>query len=248
MDADVPRGTTPVDVPDDQVIEGLEHALARARSLAEEREDTDDVFLPSVGTAVDFGDDSAEAAVDSSAVMEVLRNAIDRYTTGNTPDQGLWTGYVDEDGVETYTEPPHLHDHFGPRDRRRGVAAAVVLLFVGLIGYQLAFARGGGSSNTRTVTTPTGQAVTTVKLQVSTSVAPVTEAPVTEPPPIPAVGSAPATTARRVTPTTAAPPPPPPPPTEETTTTVEETTTTVDTTTTTPPSSETTIPDPTVPT
>lgn len=175
--------------------------------------------------------DVAPSAFDASAVMDVLRTAIDRYTTGDGSEQGAW---VDEHAGANDTDPlagtgRHVPATGYAPDRRRLAAAVVVLsLLAGGLGYT--WLRAGGSENvkTNTVSTLQGLAVTTLT-RPSTSAAPLpppTEAASTTAPVV--APSRPTTTVHRAGTT-----PAPPELTTETATTEPETTTTEPTTTTT---------------
>jgi hypothetical protein len=235
-------GSPPPDASKDEklIVDGLERALAQARTKIPDHDEAD-VVLPSPARRGEPSDQDVVAPVpfDGSAVMEVLRGAIDRYARSDGHKHGTW---VDElarakDNSPAVGEVRPLSAGYTP-DRRR-LAAAVVVLFLlaGGIGYTQFGSGGTAKVNTQPIPTVGGQAVTLTLPTTTATTAPTTsEVPTTVAPPVTTAHSATtSTTARPKTTTTTAPPetttttaPP------ETTTTITTTTTTIATTTTVP--------------
>src|SRR4051794_13282261 len=86
LKSDLPR-----EVPDDEseLIVSLEQALARARGEIPGRDEVSAAELPALKQ---FRTSAAQPAeiVDTSAVMDVLRTAIDRFSTEPQTDAGEW--------------------------------------------------------------------------------------------------------------------------------------------------------------
>lgn len=227
----------PGDPPQDEavVVDGLERALAQARTKIPDHDTGESLGFPSPREAAVRAlkaEVPAPVPFDSRAVMDVLRGAIDRYTHGDGHKQGAWVDELaqakDKAIVATIDEPPPRHLEAGYAPDRRRLAAVVVVLFlvVGGVAYtQFGIGSGGESVKTDTPVTVQGKAVTTLTIP-STVTAPTTapttatsvepQPEVTEPP---ATTAAPGTTKPKP-PTTSPPattsPPPPttsPPPT-----------------------------------
>ncbi|MEY2422919.1 MAG: hypothetical protein QOI95_2986 [Acidimicrobiaceae bacterium] len=243
MSLDHPLGSSSADAPVDDtlIVDGLERALAQARTKIPNHDNISDALLPSLSAST-AADVDAEVPFDSSAVMDVLRGAIARYTTGDGHEQGTW---VDDDSRPASSAAPavgarHAASAGYAPDRRR-LAAVVVVLFLLVGGFGLQRFGGDSAEKVKTNTVPAqGQAVTTLaRSTTSAVVVPATEAPPeTSPPPAGSVNSPTPTTHRPGTtaPPTTAPSTTEPPTTEpDTTTTVPDTTTTVPDTTTTAP-------------
>jgi len=255
-----PPGTfPPTDAVEDDslIVDGLERALAHARTTLPDHDRDADVELPSLAALIDHHTEpkpepaAADLAIDSSAVMSVLREAIDRYTNGDGHELGTWDDSVA--AVPTVAlDAPHRHVVAGyERDRRRLAAVVVVLFFLVFgFGYQR-FGGGGGSDKVSTQPTATvkGQAVTTLGRTTVTS--PITGEVVPPPDPTtdvaaPATGGGPATTTHHggtTNPPGTDPPSTDPPSTDPVTTdttATTDTTSTTDTTTTTAPTPTTT--------
>src|SRR3954454_24799247 len=210
---------------DEQVLDGLERLVAdvRRRTVVPGNAETGAAAFgafASAGVAA-----TEQSPIDTSAVMDLLHDAIERYAVADSVQGGEWVGPPPGDG-----EPPvHPVEEYR-RDRRRVLAFVVILLFV-LGGAAFATIGGGGDSKVKTNTTvPTGQSVTTVTRAVSTSVtaAIVATVPSTEvAPDTSAVTTKPTPTTRKPAATTTTAPPDTVP--EETTTVPPETTTTTTT-------------------
>lgn len=222
---------------DPLIVDGLERALAQARTKLPDHDHDPDVVLPTPGdTQGSRNDVAAGVAVDSSAVMDVLRGAIARYTTEDARDQGTWSDAVPLPDARPGTPAGARHAKLAYEPDRRRLAVAVVVLFllVGGFGYQQ-FGIGASSSvKTGPTSTIAGHGVTTLARLVTT-VPPTaaTEAPPPETAAPTQAGTHPATTVHHSA--TTSPPATDPPPTDPTTTeppTTESTTTTAPTTTT----------------
>ena len=239
----------PGDPPQDEsvVVDGLERALAQARTKIPDHDTGESLGFPSPREAAVRAlraEVPAPVPFDSRAVMDVLRGAIDRYTQGDGHKQGAWVDELaeakDNAIVATIEDPPPRHLEAGYAPDRRPLAAAVIVvsLIVGSVLYtQFGIGSGGGESvKTDTPVTVQGKAVTT--LTTPSTVAAPTTAPTTastEPATtLPPETTAPATTTPKTPetapPTTAAPPPPPPPPPSTEPPTTEPPTTTPTTT------------------
>lgn len=190
---------------DEHVLDGLEQLVADVRrrtvvpGTAETGAAAFGAFAPAGVAATE------QSPIDTSAVMDVLHDAIERYAVADSVQGGEWVGPPLSDG-----EPPvHPVEEYR-RDRRRVLAFVVILLFL-LGGAAFATIGGGGDSKVKTNTTvPTGQSVTTVSLAVSTSVtAPIVETvPSTEATPqTAAVTTKPTPTTRKPAATTTTAPP-----------------------------------------
>ena len=241
-----PAGRTPTTgAPEDDsvVFDGLERAVAQARTKIADHDNEPDVdFLSPIASFKERDqDESAAAPFDSSAVMDVLRGAIDRYTNGDGHQQGTWVQELAQakDNQPLAAESRHLAAGYAPDRRRLAAIVVVVFLLVGGLGYSQ-FGT-GSTQNVKTNTVPTvqGQPVTTAALPPTTPPPPPTEAPTTAAPVIAPPKTT--TTVRRTTTTTAPPETTTEPPTTDTTTTTAPTTTTTKPCPT-PPSGSTTIP------
>jgi hypothetical protein len=252
MSLDPPRSRPAPDSPEDDtlIVDGLERAVLQARTKIPDHENHIDIVLPSPTSHLDLDGAPAESVVeveapfDSSAVMEVLRGAIARYTTGDAHEHGAW---VDEfprsesNGTDTLA-PRHAAAAAGYAPDRRRLAAVVVVLFllVGGFGYQQLSSGGTESVKTEPRPTVAGRGVTTLTRPVPSVV--VTAAPATPPPDtaaVPSVTKGPTPTTVHH-PRTTSPPSTDPPTTQDTTPTTQATTTTEATTTTTQPVTTTT--------
>ncbi|MEY2403552.1 MAG: hypothetical protein QOD38_1103 [Acidimicrobiaceae bacterium] len=225
MSLETPRSWPPADAPEDDtlIVDGLERALVQARTKIPDHDNDPEIVLPSPSSlaAQQDPEPDAEAAVDSSAVMDVLRGAIARYTVGDGHEQGTWAEDVPRPAPTGNTTGGARHAAVaaGYAPDRRRLAAAVVVLFllVGGFGYQRL--SGGRSETVKTNPAPpsTSHGVTTLARPTTSAPVPPTEPPPTEPP----------TTAKR-----AVAPSPSPAPTQPkvvTTSTVPEETTTTET-------------------
>lgn len=265
-----PPGSASADAPEDEklIVDGLERAVAQARRKIPDHDNAAEVVFPSPSQPSESSDQDVAAPVpfDSSAVMEVLRGAINRYevmgvlgevvhrhSKRDEREQGAWA----EELARANDNRPHdnLPDDNGPvagesrsvaagyaPDRRR-LAAFVVVLFLlaGAFGYSRFGTDSADKVNTNTVPTQGGQAVTIVT-RPSTSAAPL-------PPPTAASSTVPPSTSttapKRGTtvPPSTAPATTEPPTTDTTTSTTDTTTsTTASTTSTTVPTTSTTAP------
>jgi hypothetical protein len=247
MSIDHPFSGPSADAPEDdtEMVDGLERALAQARTKIPNHDSTADVVLPSPSTAAEPRAE-ADVAFDSSAVMDVLRGAIARYTTGDGHEQGAW---VDEDSHPATSVTPagrarHAAAATGYAPDRRRLAAVVVVLFLLVVGIGFQRFGSGGSEKVKTDTSSsaTGQAVTTLARATTTLAALIAAAdapPDTQAVPAGTVKPPTATTAPRAgttSPPATGPPTTEPPTTEPPTTTTEPPTTTTEppTTTSTP--------------
>jgi hypothetical protein len=198
------------------LVEGLERAVEQARTKIPDHDSTPDVVFggPTQYFEAPRVTEAASAAFDSSAVMEVLRGAIDRYTNGDGHEQGAWVEELAEarDNSSGPIENRDFATGYAP-DRRR-LAAVVVVLFLLAGGLGISQLGGGGGSNkvtTNTVATVPGQAVTVFTLPPTTAALPsTTSATTTEASTATSaapVGTAqPTTTTVKTQPTTTAPP------------------------------------------
>jgi hypothetical protein len=233
MSVEPPRSRPSAGAPEDDslIVDGLELAVAQARTKIPDHEHDPDVVLPSPNAAFESpAGTAAEIAVDSSAVMDVLRDAIARYTTDEAHEQGAWSNAVPLPTARVGSPVGARHAAAGySRDRRRLAAAVVVLfLLMGGFGYQQ-FGIGKSTSSVKTQPTVTlaGRGVTT-QTRPSTSALVIPEATVAPPPDTagqPAAPAKPVTTVKHSG--TTAPPATDPPSTEPSTTIPDETTTTV---------------------
>src|SRR3954471_18114602 len=118
----------PGDPPQDEavVVDGLERALAQARTKIPDHETADSLGFPSPREApvrALKAEVPAPVPFDSRAVMDVLRGAIDRYTHGDGHKQGAWVDELaqakDNAIIAGVNEPPprHLEAGYAP-DRR----------------------------------------------------------------------------------------------------------------------------------
>ncbi|MEY2453770.1 MAG: hypothetical protein QOD92_3344 [Acidimicrobiaceae bacterium] len=232
MSLETPQGRPPAGEDDALLVDGLELAVAQARTKIPDHDNEPNVVLPTPNGRSE-APTAAELAVDSSAVMEVLRGAIARYTTEDAREQGTWSAAVPLPTPRPGTTRGARHAAAGYSPDRRRLAAAVVVLFllIGGFGYQQLGTGKSSSVKTAPPTTFAGHAVTTLARPTTTVTVPAETAPPETEAPAPAGTSRPATTVKRVVP----PPPTDPPPTDPPTTTIPEETTTSTTTTTTPP-------------
>src|SRR5258706_10332293 len=77
---------------EEQIVGGLERALAQARTKIPDHDSSATLGFPSRHEAVKELSPELPGPVpfDSRAVMDVLRGAIDRYTNGDGHKQGAW--------------------------------------------------------------------------------------------------------------------------------------------------------------
>jgi hypothetical protein len=190
---------------EEQIVGGLERALAQARTKIPDHDSSLTLGFPSRHEAVKALSPELPGPVpfDSRAVMDVLRGAIDRYTNGDGHKQGAWVeelAQAKDKADFAVDDSRHLAAGYAP-DRRR-LAAVVIILFLlaGGIGYTQ-FGLGGSSENVKTDTPITvhGKAVTTSipSTTISTTTLPATT-DTTEPAPVGTVAPT-STTVRRTT-------------------------------------------------
>ena len=230
MSLEPPRSPPGAPEDDTQIVDGLELAVAQARTKIPDHENDPDVVLPTPRAEVAPMSASA-IAVDSSAVMEVLRGAIARYTTDEAKSQGTWSDDVPLPVASSGSPRRGRHAAAGYEPDRRRLAAAVVVLFLLIagVGYQQFGVGKSTSVKTAPQTTVAGHVVTTLARLTTTLpvVSAETAPPETAAPP--AATSKPNTTVKRsgtTAPPATDPPSTEPPPSETSTSTTNTTTTT----------------------